>query len=109
MGSRANIFWTISRRHILDHLGESVDGPVVVDVVRAGRLLQPKTVVLRAWTCTIVESASAPGDHKCPLVTVFAGRHVTHSDSTARVKDCRSEYSVAPPVGVARQDPHRNA
>jgi hypothetical protein len=44
------------RRHIPDYLWGSDDGPVVVDVVRAERMTQPKIVLLCAWTKAVVES-----------------------------------------------------
>jgi hypothetical protein len=45
-----------SRRHVLDYLWDTVDGPVVVDVVRRERLSQPKIQFLCSWTRRIVES-----------------------------------------------------
>ena len=44
------------RRHIPDYLWDSDNGPVVVDVVRTERMIQPSIVVLCAWTRAIVES-----------------------------------------------------
>ncbi len=44
------------RRHILDYLWDSDEGPVVVDVVRSERMTNPRIVVLCAWTKDIVES-----------------------------------------------------
>jgi hypothetical protein len=44
------------RRHILDYLWGSDEGPVVVDVVRAERMTNPRIVRLCAWTKEIVES-----------------------------------------------------
>jgi hypothetical protein len=44
------------RRHILDYLWDTVDGPVVVDVVRTERLDHPDVVLLCKWTREIVES-----------------------------------------------------
>lgn len=44
------------RRHIPDYLWDSDEGPVVVDVVRAERMTNPKIVRLCAWTNEIVES-----------------------------------------------------
>jgi hypothetical protein len=44
------------RRHIPDYLWDTVDGPVVVDVVRAERLTHPDVVFLCKWTREIVES-----------------------------------------------------
>ena len=45
-----------SRRHVLDYLWDTVDGPVVVDVVRRERLTQNKIQVLCSWTRQVVES-----------------------------------------------------
>jgi hypothetical protein len=45
-----------TRRHIPDYLWDTDDGPAVVDVVRAERMVQPKIVLLCAWTKSIVES-----------------------------------------------------
>jgi hypothetical protein len=45
-----------SRRHILDYLWDTVDGPVVVDVVRTERLDHPDVVLLCKWTREIIES-----------------------------------------------------
>jgi hypothetical protein len=44
------------RRHILDYLWDSDEGPVVVDVVRSERVTNPRIVRLCAWTKDIVES-----------------------------------------------------
>jgi hypothetical protein len=44
------------RRHVPDHLWDSGDGPVVIDVVRAERLAHPDVVVLCEWTRKVVES-----------------------------------------------------
>jgi hypothetical protein len=44
------------RRHILDYMLDTVDGPVVVDVVRQQRLSQPKIQFLCSWTRQILES-----------------------------------------------------
>lgn len=43
-------------RHIPDYLLDTGDGPVVVDVVRRERMIQPEIVLLCAWTRRIVES-----------------------------------------------------
>jgi hypothetical protein len=43
------------RRHIPDYLWDTVDGPVVIDVVRAERLVHPDVVVLCKWTREVVE------------------------------------------------------
>jgi hypothetical protein len=43
------------RKHILDYLLDTDDGPVVVDVVRRERMLQPNIALLCAWTRAIVE------------------------------------------------------
>ncbi|BCO38939.1 hypothetical protein MINTM001_00780 [Mycobacterium paraintracellulare] len=45
-----------SRRHILDYLFDTDVGPVVVDVVRSERMIQPEVLLLCAWTRVIVES-----------------------------------------------------
>jgi hypothetical protein len=45
-----------SRRHILDYLWDTADGPVVVDVVRAERLTHPDTELLCRWTRAVVEA-----------------------------------------------------
>jgi hypothetical protein len=45
-----------SRRHILDYLLDTDVGPVVVDVVRADRMIQPEVLLLCAWTRVLVES-----------------------------------------------------
>jgi hypothetical protein len=45
-----------ARRHILDYMLDTVDGPVVVDVVRQQRLSQPKIQFLCSWTRQILES-----------------------------------------------------
>jgi hypothetical protein len=47
-----------SRRHILDYLWDTVDGPIVVDVVRTERLEQPDVALLCQWTRAFVESLS---------------------------------------------------
>ena len=44
------------RRHVLDYMLDTVDGPVVVDVVRLQRLSQPKIQFLCSWTRQILES-----------------------------------------------------
>jgi hypothetical protein len=44
------------RKHVLDYLLDSDHGPVVVDVVRHERMIQPKIALLCAWTREIVES-----------------------------------------------------
>jgi len=44
------------RRHVLDYMLDTVDGPVVVDVVRLERLCQPKIQLLCSWTRQILES-----------------------------------------------------
>jgi hypothetical protein len=44
------------RRHILDYLWDSDEGPIVVDVVRIERMTNPRIVRLCAWTKEIVES-----------------------------------------------------
>jgi hypothetical protein len=44
------------RRHIPDYLWDTVDGPVIVDVVRAERLSHPKVAALCRWTQKVVES-----------------------------------------------------
>jgi hypothetical protein len=45
-----------ARRHVLDYMLDTVDGPVVVDVVRLDRLRQPKIQLLCSWTRQILES-----------------------------------------------------
>jgi hypothetical protein len=45
-----------ARRHILDYLWDTADGPVVVDVVRAERLAHSDVDVLCGWTRAVVES-----------------------------------------------------
>ncbi|BCO49639.1 MULTISPECIES: TnsA-like heteromeric transposase endonuclease subunit [Mycobacterium] len=44
------------RKHIPDYLWDSDSGPVVVDVIRSERMIQPKVVLLCSWTRQIVES-----------------------------------------------------
>jgi hypothetical protein len=44
------------RRHILDYLWDTVDGPVVVDVVHQERLAHADVVLLCQWTREVVES-----------------------------------------------------
>ncbi|GAB5028274.1 TnsA-like heteromeric transposase endonuclease subunit [Mycobacterium avium subsp. hominissuis] len=44
------------RKHIPDYLWDSDSGPVVVDVVRAERMSQPKVELLCIWTRQVVES-----------------------------------------------------
>ncbi|WP_432791851.1 TnsA-like heteromeric transposase endonuclease subunit [Mycolicibacterium sp. ELW1-p] len=44
------------RRHIPDYLWDTVDGPVVVDVVRAERLAHPDVEALCAWTSEVISS-----------------------------------------------------
>jgi len=44
------------RRHIPDYLWDGDQGPIVVDVVRAERMTNPRIVRLCAWTKEIVES-----------------------------------------------------
>ena len=44
------------RRHIVDYLLGTDDGPVVVDVVRTQRMERPGIALLCAWTRLIVES-----------------------------------------------------
>lgn len=44
------------RRHVPDYLWDTDHGPVVVDVVRAERMVHPKIVALCTWTNMIVES-----------------------------------------------------
>ena len=44
------------RKHIVDYLWGTDDGPVVVDVVRAERMSHPGIALLCAWTRLIVES-----------------------------------------------------
>ena len=44
------------RRHIPDYLWDGREGPIVVDVVRAERMTNPKIVRLCAWTKAVVES-----------------------------------------------------
>ncbi len=46
------------RRHVPDYLLRTDSGPVVVDVVRARRLMDPKIQALCAWTRQVVESRS---------------------------------------------------
>jgi hypothetical protein len=46
------------RRHVPDYLLRTDTGPVVVDVVRAERLAEPKIQLLCAWTRRLVESLS---------------------------------------------------
>lgn len=69
-----------ARRHILDYLWDSDDGPVVVDVVRAERLANPKVAKLCEWTRVIVESCgwtylivSEPGRIRLANVRFLAG------------------------------------
>lgn len=45
-----------SRRHIVDYLFDTDIGPVVVDVVRSERMIQPDVLLLCAWTRMIVEA-----------------------------------------------------
>jgi hypothetical protein len=45
-----------ARRHILDFMLDTVDGPVVVDVIRLQRLSQPKIQFLCSWSQQILES-----------------------------------------------------
>ena len=44
------------RRHIPDYLWDTVDGPVVVDIVRAERPAHPDVVLLCQWAREVVES-----------------------------------------------------
>jgi hypothetical protein len=44
------------RRHVPDYLWDTDDGPVVVDVVRAERMVHPRIVLLCTWTKSVVES-----------------------------------------------------
>ena len=44
------------RRHIPDYLWDTVDGTVIVDVVRAERLAEPDVAALCAWTGRVVAS-----------------------------------------------------
>jgi hypothetical protein len=44
------------RKHIVDYLWGTDDGPVVVDVVRAERMSDPGIALMCAWTRLIVES-----------------------------------------------------
>ena len=44
-----------ARKHIVDYLWGTGDGPVVVDVVRAERMSHPRIALLCAWTRQIIE------------------------------------------------------
>lgn len=44
------------RKHIPDYLWATNSGPVVVDVIRTERMIEPKVALLCAWTRRIVES-----------------------------------------------------
>ncbi len=44
-----------ARKHIVDYLLGTADGPVVVDVVRAERMSHPRIALLCAWTRQIIE------------------------------------------------------
>lgn len=45
-----------ARRHILDYMLDTIDGPVVIDVVRRERLSKPKIQLLCSWTRQILDS-----------------------------------------------------
>jgi hypothetical protein len=45
-----------ARKHIPDYLWDSDSGPVLVDVVRGERMIEPKVALLCGWTRRIVES-----------------------------------------------------
>ena len=44
-----------ARKHSVDYLWGTADGPVVVDVVRAERMSHPRIALLCAWTRLIIE------------------------------------------------------
>ena len=54
------------RRHILDFLWDTADGPVVVDVVRAERLAHSDVDLLCRWTQAVVEPLRLGLSRLCP-------------------------------------------
>jgi hypothetical protein len=107
-----------ARRHILDYLWDTADGPVVVDVVRAERLAHSDVDFLCGWTRAVVQSLgwdyrmlSEPApvqdvEHPCALVDavhralVHAGTvldvharcsdHVCHAHNITPITTCRN-------------------
>jgi hypothetical protein len=99
------------RKHILDYLLDSDDGPVVVDVVRRERMIQPEIALLCAWTHQIVESlgwaylvANEPPRIRLANVRFLAGYRREAPREASRIA-CSRPMPEPPPVTMATRPP----
>jgi hypothetical protein len=100
------------RRHILDYLWDTDDGPVVVDVVRQERLAHADVVLLCQWTREVVESLawdyrvlSEPPSVRLENVRFLAGYRrnwLINSDALAEIRS-----SAANLIGLSIADAER--
>jgi hypothetical protein len=100
------------RRHILDYLWDTDDGPVVVDVVRAERAVQPSIVHLCAWTRVIVESLgwsyqvlSEPSSIRLTNVRYLAGYRrewLINHDVLGEMRSCSGRFAGMPIADAER-------
>ncbi|CAN5720242.1 TnsA-like heteromeric transposase endonuclease subunit [soil metagenome] len=75
------------RRHVPDFLWDTDHGPVVVDVIRAERMMHPKIVLLCTWTKIIVESLGWS-------YLVVNEPSVIHSGNVRFLSGCRRDWLI---------------
>jgi hypothetical protein len=91
------------RSHIPDYLWETDGGPVVVDVVRAERMIHPRILLLCAWTKLIVESlgwsylvVNEPPPILSANVRFLAGYRrdwLVNQDILREMRSCRGQFA----------------
>lgn len=94
-----------ARRHVLDYMLDTDDGPVVVDVVRQERLSHPKIQLLCSWTRQILESVdwsyeivSEPDAVRLANVRFLAGYRrewLINRPILAELRSCSSDLTGA--------------
>lgn len=101
-----------TRRHVLDYIFDTDDGPAVIDVVRGDRLTHPKIQFLRSWTRQVVESldwsykvVSEPATIRLANVRFLAGyrREWLINQSILGELRSRSADLVGVPIGLAER------
>ena len=83
------------RRHILDYLWDTDDGPVVVDVVRAERLTHPRIQQLCAWTREVIESMGWRPDMKRAGVVLGVGTRFAYDGEIMKIVEVHAVDGAA--------------
>jgi hypothetical protein len=102
------------RKHIPDYFWDTADGPVVVDVVRADRLTDPRITLLCDWTCQVVDSlgwlyavVSEPTSARLANVRLLAGYRSEWLINQGILDELRSRAEQL--VGMNISDAERSA